>query len=111
MNLMQVELDGDKFWSYDMYGHRIVVGRSESAYHALEEAATAAADKAEDYYARLADAGLVKKQRTQEEINADLEAKVDGILAALSRMTAGGVNGTEAAEEDGIKAGDKKRNR
>lgn len=72
MNILQCEQDGNNLYSYDLYGQRILIGRTESAYKELENAAIEATSKAEEYFNELVAHGIRQKQKSQEEINAEL---------------------------------------
>lgn len=86
MNILQCEQDGDKLYSYDLYGQRILVGRTESAYKDLESIAAEATEKAEEYFNELVENGLRTKAKTQEEINTELLTQNKELQTQLSAL-------------------------
>lgn len=106
MNILQCEQDGDKLYSYDLYGQRILIGRTESSYKDLYDSALEATSKAEEYFNELVAHGLRVKAKSQEEINQELLAQnkqlQEQLAAVLGEIQSlkGGVN--EHSEDETI---------
>lgn len=86
MTILQAEIEGENIYSFMPYGQRTLLGRTESAYTAMANAAEKATAKAEEYYKELLEAGLRQPEKTQEQINQELMAQVAELTAELQAI-------------------------
>ena len=100
MNILQCEQDGNNLYSYYLYGQRILIGRTESAYKELENAALEATSKAEEYFNELVSDGIRQRQKSQEEINAELLSQNKQLQEQLA-VVLSEIHALKGVENDG----------
>lgn len=98
MIMMQCTQEEDKIYSTDIYGQRILVGRTESAYKQVSEAAEKAVAKAEEYLEELIKHGIRQRPKSQEEINADLQKQMQELLDEIKSLKKSGGKKNEHPE-------------
>lgn len=98
MIMLQCTQEEDKIYSTDIYGQRILVGRTESAFKQVSETAEKAVAKAEEYLDELIKHGIRQKPKSQEEINMDLQKQMQEILSELKSLKKSGGKKNEHPE-------------
>lgn len=93
-NMLSCIADGEDIYQIDYMGNRRLIGKTKAAYDVLESTTT-------EYYNKLVELGVIPKQKTPEEMMADMQNVMQGMLQTISDLK----NEVKEMQKDGREKG------
>lgn len=79
-NMLTCVVDGTDIYQADYMGNRRLIGKTQAAYDELESTTT-------EYYNKLVELGVIPKQKTPEEMMADMQNAMMSMSQIIASLT------------------------